>query len=107
MCEYCERGRRIETEVDGMGYLLVYEPDPEHGIEGFAVDVYQNYLTEDDGEYVLTFSVPRCPMCGSRPGNREACQKHAKRQGRAPLDGWDELPVREKVRRFFRQGACK
>lgn len=68
-CEYCQGGKKIETEIDGEGYLLVYDADPEEHVEGFAVDVYL-YREGGKDEFVLCFTVPRCPMCGREAGVR-------------------------------------
>jgi len=65
MCEYCENGKRIETEVDNEGCMLVYDADPEYHADGWTVDVYAN-----DGQepplWMYSFNVPCCPMCGRR-----------------------------------------
>jgi|GEM_PF-3862195 len=68
-CEYCQGGKKIETEIDGEGYLLVYDADPEYHVEGFAVDAYL-YREGEEDEFMLSFAVPRCPMCGREAGAR-------------------------------------
>jgi hypothetical protein len=68
MCDYCERGKRIETEVDNEGYLLVFDADPEYHADGWTVDIYRRIHGNTDGDWLLSFTVPRCPMCGARAG---------------------------------------
>lgn len=68
MCDYCERGKKIETEIDAEGYLLVYDADPEEHVYGFAVDAYL-YREEEEDEFILSFSVLCCPMCGREAGD--------------------------------------
>lgn len=59
VCKYCERGKHIETELDGEGWLELSPVDHEHHSGGWMLDVYSA-----GGLWLLSFEVPCCPMCG-------------------------------------------
>lgn len=65
MCDYCERKKPIETEIDGEAYIELTPDDSEYP-DGFMIDVYGRLANGEWGDWVYSFLVPCCPMCGRK-----------------------------------------
>ena len=81
MCDHCERGKRVETEIDDAGYLLVYEADPEYHMDAWIIDV----CDADDNWASYSFKVPYCPMCGTGFKNRRVAELESLVQDMLPF----------------------